>query len=171
MKVIVGFFLVIFGIGFVIAAGAISNFPIESETINLLGMEVKTNLLNSLAFVAVGGITGLIGLILVITGVLQIRRDTVKEKELLTSGITTRARVTFVDKNYSFLVNEKPIYSIIEYTFVDRMGRKQIGRETTADSDLVIRNQIVVGSEVEIRYNPENPQENMVILNDPSDDD
>ncbi len=65
------------------------------------------------------------------------------------------------------LVNEKPIYSIVEFTFRDSSGMEQTGRKEDVDSDLVIRNRIEVGGEVSIKYLPENPKENILILTDP----
>ena len=168
MRIIIGAFLVIFGLGFVAAAAGVLIFGGSMEQIPLGGMDINLSLLIALPFGLVGLATGLIGVILVISGFMQRGKNKAKAEQLLTVGVPARARVTFVDKNYSMLVNEKPIFSIIEFTFTDRYGRIYTGRKTQADSDLVIRNQIVVGSEVDIRYMPENPQENMIILKDPS---
>jgi hypothetical protein len=118
-------------------------------------------------FVGIGLVPTIVGAALVIIGILAGRKNQEIAKNVFTEGIPTRARVTFVDKNYAFQVNEKPIYSVIEFEFTDQNGMQHTARKTNADSDLVIRNQIMVGSEVDIKFMAENPDDNILILHDP----
>lgn len=113
------------------------------------------------------GILAVPGIILLVIGLSKRKKNKDKAEEIYRDGIPARARVTFVDKNYNVLVNEKPIYSIVEYEFSDSFGRTYTGRKENADSDLVIRNQITVGSEVDIKYLAANPDETVLILHDP----
>ena len=130
-----------------------------------LGIEV-------LIFAAPGLILLVVGLVLFLTGRASdrkfLREKTQKAENLLENGLQARGRVTFVDKNYSVLLNEKPIYSIVEFTFEDHMGRPHISRKDNVDSDLVIRAQIIVGSQWDVKYLANNPDENALLIRDPS---
>ena len=104
---------------------------------------------------------------------LVIGRSKKKAKEELAlqiynQGIPAKARVTFVDKDYSYLVNEKPIYSVVEFVFTDHMGRQHTARKQQVESDLVIRSSISVGSEVDIKYMSADPEKNVLLIKDPT---
>ena len=73
-----------------------------------------------------------------------------------------------MDKDYSFLVNEKPIYSVVEFVFTDHMGRQHTARKQQVESDLVIRSSITVGSEVDIKYMSADPDKNVLLIKDPT---
>lgn len=107
------------------------------------------------------------GVILLILGLAARKKKIAAANEVIDHGVPAHARVTFVDKNYAVTINEKPIYSIVEFEFTDSFGRVFTGRKENVDSDLVIRAQVAVGSEVEIKYLPSNPQENILLLYDP----
>ncbi len=79
-------------------------------------------------------------------------------------GIETQATVTFVDRNYSILVNNRPIYSIVECKFTDISGREHVSRKDTISSELVIRNQIEVGGTIAIKYLAEDPSQNVFLF-------
>lgn len=80
------------------------------------------------------------------------------------NGTETEGIVTFVDKNYSMLVNNKPIYSIVEYTFQDKAGTKYVRRIDNLNSDLVIQKQIKVNEPIRIKYLPEDPNQSVIMF-------
>lgn len=94
------------------------------------------------------------------------RKNQALAMDLMTNGMPAKARITFVDKNYSVLFNQKPVYSIVEYTFSDHTGRQYICKKDTVDSDSVIRSQIRVGDEVDLKYSPLDPNLNMLLVKD-----
>ena len=75
--------------------------------------------------------------------------------------------VTFVDNNYNILVGDAPIYSIVEFTFRDSAGQEHTSRKENVNRELVIRNKIEVGGQVNLKYIPTNPDENGLLLMDP----
>ncbi|MES2837764.1 MAG: DUF3592 domain-containing protein [Bacteroidota bacterium] len=107
-----------------------------------------------------GGIFALIGVMGVIRGKKQNKRN----HYILQNGISAEGTVTFVDKNYAVLVNKKPIYSIVEYTYVDSTGSQHTRKVSNISSDIVIRKQILVGSKIQIKYASENPSESVMVL-------
>jgi hypothetical protein len=116
---------------------------------------------------SVGGGIGALGLLFVVGG-LRGRSRTKKQQaeimHIMKTGIPVEGTVTFADKNYSFLVNKKPIYSIVEYTYVDQAGKQHTRRVETVPSDYVIRQQIQVGSKVNIKYATEDYGKSTILL-------
>lgn len=168
MKTIAGGFLIVFGIGWLGILGLM--YLVEYLT------EGKSSFVMAEALVisAPGVITLLVGVVLFITGKLSDRKFDAQmaikarqAEQIFHSGLSARGRVTFVDKNYAVLVNQKPIYSSIEVLFEDHLGRPHITRKDNVDSDLVIRAQIVVGGEIEVKYLAANPDENVLLIPDP----
>jgi len=122
------------------------------------------------AMVVISGIA----LVFFVTGVLvwlRAKSAAAKNQELamkiFNQGVLTRGKVTFVDKNYSLLVNNKPIYSIVEVAFTDEMGREHVARKENIESDLVIRSQVVIGSEIDMKYLREDPTKTVFLIWDP----
>lgn len=115
----------------------------------------------------IGGGVAVLGLIVMVAGWVMARRQRATDKLIAEKGVVTEAVVTFVDRNYKILVREKPIYSIVEFKFRDVSGVEHVMQHTTVDSELVIRNQIEVGSTVNIKYLPEDPSQNVLMLEDP----
>ena len=117
--------------------------------------------------IGVGGVLGLFGVIFVVIGVVGIGRGAVRrrtQKAIATSGKITEAEVTFVDKNYHMLVNNKPLYSIVEYKYRDSSGNEYVGKANNVNSDQVIRRQIGVGSRIQIRYSEDDPSQSAFSL-------
>lgn len=115
----------------------------------------------------VGGLFAIIGTIMAITGVLGLSRGVKKSKQdkrIAQLGTEAEATVTFVDKNYSFLVNNRPIYSIVEYSYKDNMGQEHTNRIEDFNSETVIRNKIEVGSSITIKYLDTDPGNSVIIL-------
>ena len=113
------------------------------------------------------GIMLVVGIILWLTGNLKGKETQALAMKIFKEGILTRGKVTFVDKNYSLLVNEKPIYSIVEVVFNDEMGREHVSRKENIESDLVIRSQVVIGSEIDMKYLREEPDKNVFLIWEP----
>ena len=164
LRTVAGKFLTIFGIGWLAILGAMYLIEYLSEGKSTMGME-------ALIIAVPGFVLLVVGLGLYIAGSIGDRElmRKIAEKarfteEIAASGIPVRARVTFVDKNYSLLVNQKPVYSIVEYTYEDHLGRPHIGRKTNVDSDLVIRAQLAVGSEVDVKYLASIPDESVLLI-------
>jgi hypothetical protein len=83
---------------------------------------------------------------------------------IMQNGIPAEGTVTFVDKNWTLLVNKNPIYSIIEYTYTDSNGAQYSRKVTNANSNLVTRMGIQVGSKIPIKYSPQNPAESVIVV-------
>ncbi len=83
--------------------------------------------------------------------------------KLLERGIETTGQVTFIDRNWSIRVNERPIYSIIEYVF-EANGQQYTRRKTDAPTETVIRSGLAVGQSVPVFYLPEDPDQNMLLI-------
>lgn len=161
MAIIVGSILIIFGLGW--TATVIVGYVVGS----IMSPEIALPWYLPVLFTAPGVIALLIGVVFVIIGFLTRKKKISKAEVIYNQGIPARARVTFVDKNYAILLNNKPICSIIEFEFTDADGNLHTGRKDNVDSDLVIRSQMKVGSEVDIKYLAANPDENALILYDP----
>jgi len=124
-----------------------------------------------LIFVIPGLLTFLVGFILFLVGKAQIRGYQRKaeiisdnRERLERQGDRTVARVTYVDKNYGLLVNNAPVYSIIEYQFTDYYGKLVTAKKLDVPSELVVRQQITVGDEVSVMYDRKNPAVNQLLL-------
>jgi hypothetical protein len=140
-----------------VAVGIIVYFAIgmSSGTITVNGVPSHSPGLRSVLQFSIGGFLAGLGALFIIGG-LRAGARAAKEKELhlhlMQSGIETEGTVTFVDKNYSILVNKNPIYSILEYTYKDNFGKQHINRIPNLSSEQVIRKQIQVGTKLRIKY-------------------
>lgn len=127
-------------------------------------------LLTGVFGVGFGAIFIVVGLAMTAGGIaavffgLRMRRNLQSAKsDLLARGLAAEATVTFVDRNYGMLVNNRPIYSIVEFTFTDMSGMQRTAKINDASSEWVIRNKIEVGSTVTVKYLPENPARVMLV--------
>jgi hypothetical protein len=109
---------------------------------------------------ALGGLFAVGGIV----GIVRGKKLQKRNEFILLTGIATQASVTFVDKNWSVLVNRNPIYSIVEYTFSDKSGNVYTRKISNISSEIVIRKQIQVGTKIPIKYLPENPTESVMVL-------
>lgn len=113
-----------------------------------------------------GGIIGL-GSLFVLAGLIGLVRANKLQKRnqyILQNGIEAYGTVTFVDRNWTVLVNKNPIYSIVEYTYPDSSGNLHTRKISNISSELVIRKQIQVGSKIPIKYAAENPGESVMVI-------
>ncbi len=122
---------------------------------------------SSIAIYAIAGFLGLLGLIFLIAGIISMVRGSKQMKVnqyIANHGIPAEGTVTFVDRNWTLLVNKNPIYSIIEYTYTDNNGVQYSRKVTNANSNLVARMGIQVGSKIAIKYSPRNHAESVIIV-------
>jgi len=113
------------------------------------------------------GILVLVGLLLGAIGLSSTMRGAAASKEnahIMQTGTEADGTVTFVDRNYSLLVNKRPIYSIVEYTYKDPSGRDHVRRIDNVPSDLVIRSKIEVGGAVKVKYLREDPAKSVLLF-------
>lgn len=136
----------------------------------LLGGSVASAGLASVTgiFLVVGGLMAVIGVVIIVGGRITTQKQKDKAMLIYQTGVDAEAIVTFVDRNYRVLVNNRPIYSIVEFKFRDTSGVEHVARKETVQSELVIRNQVEVGSTVNIKYLLEDPSQNILMLADPS---
>jgi hypothetical protein len=113
------------------------------------------------------GFVGLLGVVFLVLGVLGLRGSGERKKlamDVFQRGTPAEALVTFVDRNYGLLVNNQPIYSVVEYRFRASNGQEYVKRVDDVSSELVIRNALQVGSKIQIKYLPEDPTKNVMLL-------
>jgi hypothetical protein len=61
-------------------------------------------------------------------------------------------------------VNQTPIYSIVEYTYEDKYGKRHTRRIDRVDSKMVVRKQIQVGTRIPVKYAKEDPSKSVMVL-------
>lgn len=162
MRVLIGGFLTLFGLIFF----AIGGIPLIIDLASGHQVGFGQNMVN-LPFAIIGGIILVVGLTMLLTGLSRAKKLKAQALLIYERGVEAEGTITFVDKNYSLLVNNKPIYSIVEFKFRDRGGQEHISRKNNVESDLVIRLKLEVGSKVKIKYLNEDPQQNILLLVDP----
>ncbi len=114
-----------------------------------------------------GGVFAGIGAIMTLGGLIGVMRGAKRSKldsHIAQTGTETDATVTFVDKNYSLLVNNRPIYSIVEYAYQDELGNEYTNRLENISTDYVIRNKVEVGSKIRIKYLPAEPGQSVITV-------
>jgi len=115
----------------------------------------------------IGGLLAGIGAIMILSGLIGVMRGAKKSRldsHIAQTGVETEAAITFVDKNYSLLVNNRPIYSIVEYTYQDGLGGEYTNRIENVSADYVIRNKVEVGNKIRIKYLPAEPGQSVIIV-------
>jgi len=157
-------------VGFLLlAVGIFVYYMIGLDTTQIVvnNRPVSGNEIRNIVATSVGGGLAALGGVFLIIGIVGIKRDSKQKKEnlhIMRTGISAEGRVNFVDKNYSLLVNNKPIYSIVEYSYNDKLGNHHTRRITNLNSDIVIRNQIKVGGTVSIKYDEDDYSKSVIIL-------
>ena len=139
---------------------AFGSIPAEASDLGLGQMENIFQVGFSAVFGCIGGLMTLFGLL----GLVRGSKRAKQENHIAQTGVEAEANVTFVDRNYGMLVNNRPIYSIVEYAYQDGMGNEFVGRMETVSTDTVIRNNIVVGSKIRIKYLPEDPGKSVPLI-------
>ncbi len=111
----------------------------------------------------VGGL-GLIFTLVAIIGQNRSKKQLARNQFILQNGVKTEGTFTFIDKNYAVLMNNKPIYSIVEYIYKDNLGTEHMRRITNFNSDIVIRKKMEVGSKIEVKYLSDKPSESVIVI-------
>ncbi|MCP4438565.1 MAG: hypothetical protein GY810_06435 [Aureispira sp.] len=157
-------------VGFLlIAVGIFVYYMIDLESAQIMVQNrpvTDGGLKNILAISIGGGIAGLGGVFLIF-GMIGMARNSKLQKEklhIMQTGIKTEGKVTFVDKNYSLLINNRPVFSIVEYTYKDKSGNDYSRRIDSINSNIVIRCQIQVGAIVAIKYKADDPSKSVILL-------
>jgi len=121
--------------------------------------------LQTLLQFGMGGVFAGIGALMTLGGLIGVIRGAKNSKlagHIAQTGTEAEATVTFVDKNYAMLVNNRPIYSIVEYTYQDELGNEYANRIENVSTDAIIRNKVEVGSTIRIKYLPAEPAQSVM---------
>jgi len=102
---------------------------------------------------AVGGLL----LFFAVVGTIASAQRKKLDAQLATAGADAAGVITFLDRDFTFLVNGRPVHSIVEYRFTDHNGVVHTGRRDDLQSEAVIRAGWQVGTEIPIRYLREDP--------------
>lgn len=155
-------------VGFVLlAVTALLYFTLDGATIKVNGRVTNDpHTVATLKYYLCCGLGLLGGLFAAfgVKGMMQASQQAKRNQYIMQYGIEVPGTVTFVDKNYTLLVNNRPIYSIVEYTYKDKAGNDHVRRINNMNSEIVIRKQIVVGAAIQVKYAPENPAESVMVL-------
>lgn len=111
-----------------------------------------------LVLVGLGLVFGLVG----VRSLAGVQRKQALAAELKERGVSTQGEITFIDRNYRLLVNNRPIYSIVEFRFQDSAGRWHSSRKPEVSADVAIRHGWQVGSTISVLYLPEDPTKNAI---------
>jgi hypothetical protein len=164
MGILIGGFFFLFGLIFFLVGGGIGLVS------GLLSGKLQFGAasINMFVFGGLGLIFMIIGAAMFIAGRAKAKKNKALAEKIFAMGVATEGTVTFFDKNYGLLVNNKPIYSIVEFKFRDSSGTERIGRKNNVSSDLAIRLKLEVGAKVQVKYMNEDPNQNILILKDPN---
>jgi len=118
--------------------------PVSAETEQLANMIVRYG---------VPGLLGGLGLIFLIAGFAGMGKDSNQNKMMkaaLQYGTETEGTITFVDKNYTLLVNKN--------------GTEHVRKIDNFSSEFVIRYNIQVGNKIKVKYLPNDPSQSVMLL-------
>lgn len=155
-------------VGFILlATTALLYFTLDSASLTINGKVTNDpDTIGTVKFYLCGGL-GLLGGLFSLLGLRGMIKESNQAKRIqyiLQNGLETQGLVVFVDKNYTLLMNNRPIYSIVEYNYQDKAGNQYTRRINNMNSEMVIRMNIIVGSTVKIKYLSENPSESALFF-------
>jgi len=148
----VGIILFIIGV-ILIGAGLAEGSPIGTVIRSVTGSP-------SGSLVVIGVVSSFFGLLLMN----RFGRPSKMTKKALREGIDGQGQITLIDRNYKVQMNDRPIYSSVEYTYIDNDGNQYVNRIDYADTESVIRAGWQVGSIVPIKYLKDNPQHSALVI-------
>ncbi|OHD62159.1 MAG: hypothetical protein A2014_03605 [Spirochaetes bacterium GWF1_49_6] len=122
----------------------IQNNPAVAEQMTRIGIQYGVSIL----FFVISSVL----LVLSVIGLIKKLNKSRLAKRILQTGIETDALVTYVDRNFSILINKQPVYSIVEYRYRDNDGNKYTERLDRVSSEMVVRSNIEVGCTIRIKY-------------------
>lgn len=159
----VGIILLMMGVIFIAAgifAGQMIGGMMESAPeMAQEAMGLSQNLFTYI-FVGVGGLMSFFGVISLIRG----GRASNMTKKVLQEGTAGQGKITFIDRNYRVQINNRPIYSIVEYTYTDGLGNQYVNRIDNANTEFVIRAGWQIGMTIPIKYLSDNPQQSAIVM-------
>lgn len=159
----VGIILIVMGVIFIgagiFASGSIGGMMGSVPAVASQTMQFSQNIF-LFAFVGVGALLVFFGLI----SLLRSRKSSQLTQLVMANGVPGQGKITFVDRNYGLLVNNRPVYSIVEYTYSDGLGNQYSNRVNNANSDYVIRAGWQVGTSVPIKYLTEDPSKSTIVM-------
>jgi hypothetical protein len=164
MGILIGGFFFLFGLIFFLVGGGIS--LVSGLLAGNLHLGVAN--INLFVFGGLGLVFMAVGAFMFVRGRSQAKKREALAERIFAMGVPAEGTVTFIDKNYGLLVNNKPIYTIVEFTFRDGSGQERVARKNNVSSDLAIRLKLEVGSKVQIKYMNEDPDQNILLLKDPN---
>ena len=156
-----------------IGVGLIVFFSLNGAKMNVHGPGFQTvsaeteQLANVIIRYGVPGLLSGLGLIFLIAGFVGMGKAGNQNKMMkaaLQYGTETEGTITFVDKNYTLLVNKNPIYSIVEYKYLDMNGTEHVRRIDNFNSEFVIRHNIQVGNKIKVKYLPNDPSQSVMLI-------
>ena len=159
----VGIILLIMGVVFIgsglFAGNIIGDMMGDAPQVAQESIQLAQNIF-TFSFVGVGALLSFFGVISLFRG----GRSSQIKKKVLQEGVETQGTITFVDRNYSVQINNRPIYSIVEYSDMDGVGNQYVNRISDANTEFVIRAGWQVGTTIPIKYLSEDPQKSAVIM-------
>ncbi len=161
--IMVGIILLVMGVIFMGAglfAGNMIGGMMGSVPGSAQGIMGMSQTIFTVAFVGVGALLAFFGLI----SLMRSRRSSAMAQKVLANGIPGEAKITFVDRNYGVLINNRPIYSIVEYVYADGLGNQYSNRMNNVSSELVIRAGWQVGTSIPIKYLSEDPTQSAIVM-------
>jgi hypothetical protein len=158
-----GIILLIMGVVF-IGAGLFAGNTIGGMTGSIPGAAQETMGLAqnifTYTFVGVGALLSFFGVVSLVRG----GRSSKITQKVLQEGVEGQGTITFVDRNYRVQINNRPIYSIVEYSYTDGVGNPYVNRIENANTEFVIRAGWQVGTIIPIKYLMENPQQSAIVM-------
>ncbi len=151
-----GFIMILMGVIF-IAAGLFAGNTMNSAFSGVVDVGSVGSIF-TLVFGGVGALLVVLGGISVFRG----RKAGQLHEQILETGMEAAGEVTYVDKNYRVLVNNAPIYSIVEYKYRDSSGMEYTSRMDRVSTESVVRSGIAVGSQIKVMYLPEDPSKSTI---------
>jgi hypothetical protein len=158
---VVGFILILMGVIF-IGVGLFTGNVFSSAFSGFADVGADVGSLGSIFTLVFGGV----GALLVVLGGISVfrgRQTGQLHKQILETGVDAAGEVTYVDKNYRILINNAPIYSIVEYKYRDSSGMEYVNRMDRISTESVVRSGIAVGSQIQIKYLSEDPSQSTIV--------
>ncbi len=159
---LLGLFLVLFGAIFFFAGSGLS---VASAL--FAGTLAGSPLMQRAIFAGFGFGIGLLGMVFLAVGLVKGQWRPGLAERILEAGFVADATITYLDKNYGLIVDDRPVYSIVEFTFRDSSGGEHKGRKSKVDTDLAARLDLRVGGTVRVKYLRDAPDTHMLILAGP----
>ena len=173
---------VVLGLFFLVTAGAVylwlsyGDVPVYTGGTGIVGDdpsqykrldEDSSKTVRTVVKYSVSGFFGVMGGLFLLFGLRGKARGPKIDKRqmvIMQTGIGAQGTVTFVGRNDAMLVNNVPMYSIVEYSYQDTNGATHTRRIDNVSDEIIAMKQIHVGAKIPIKYSRENPAESVIVL-------